>query len=92
MYVSLFYSYCFNMIICRWRIFRWPIIGIPDRIVVYTQAAVALHNYLRSTECSPYCPPGYVDGEDGGGNILHGESRRDEDACAVYHRQAVLGN
>ena len=68
------------MIICRWRIFRRPIIGMPDRIVVYTQTAVALHNYLRSTECSLYCPPGYVDGEDDGGNILHGEWRRDEDA------------
>ena len=61
----------------RWRIFRRPIIGHPDRVVTYTKAAIALHNYLRVTESSTYCPPGFVDGEDGAGNVVHGSWRDD---------------
>lgn len=37
--------------------------------------AIALHNYFRMTESSVYCPPGYIDAEDGVGNILHSEWR-----------------
>ena len=49
--------------------------------MLYTQAAIALHNYLRTTESSVYCPPGYVDGEDGTGNRTDGGWRDDEDPC-----------
>lgn len=68
------------LITSRWRIFRRAIIGQPDRVVAYTKAAIALHNYLRVTESSTYCPPGFVDGEDGDGNIVSG-SWREENAC-----------
>ena len=60
--------------------FRRPIIGHPDKVKLYIQAAVALHNYLRTTESSVYCPPGFVDGEDGTGNTIDGGWRQDNDA------------
>ena len=61
----------------RWRLFRRPIIAQPDRVVIYTKAAIALHNYLRSTESMVYCPPGFTDGEDGEGNVMEGAWRTD---------------
>ena len=65
----------FGILAARWRIFRKPIIAEPAHAVLYTQAAIALHNYLRSTESSSYCPPGYVDGEDGTGSVIEGNWR-----------------
>ena len=47
--------------------------------MAYTKAAIALHNYLRTTESSVYCPPGFIDGEDGAGNVIDGSWRDDED-------------
>ena len=43
------------------------------------KAAVALHNYLRTEESSVYCPPGFLDSEDGCGNFIEGSWRRDEE-------------
>ena len=66
---------------CRWRLFRKPIIAHPANVVAYTKAAVALHNMLRCTESTVYCPPGYMDGEDGEGNVISG-TWRDEEASS----------
>ena len=44
----------------------------PNNVVAYAKAAIALHNFLRDTECMVYCPAGFVDGEDGEGNIITG--------------------
>ena len=41
-----------------------------------TKAAVCLHNYLRQTNSAPYCPSGFVDIEDGSGDIRTGEWRQ----------------
>ena len=38
-----------------------------------TKAAVCLHNYLRQTNSASYCPSGFVDSEDGSGDIKPGE-------------------
>ena len=59
--------------------FRRPIIATPEKVQLYVQAAVALHNYLRTTESSVYCPPGFIDGEDGSGNHIDGGWRQDEE-------------
>ena len=57
---------------------RWPGCYFVHCIVIkFTKAAVALHNYLRTEESSVYCPSGYVDEEDGCGNIVPGAWRRD---------------
>ena len=55
----------------------------PDRVIIFTQAAVALHNYLRTVESSVYCPPGFVDSEDGCGNVVDGGWRSDEDSMGM---------
>ncbi len=60
----------FVTLAARWRIFRRPIIADPQNAIAFTKAAIALHNYLRTFESFVYCPPGFVDGEDGGGNII----------------------
>lgn len=49
---------------------------------MYTKAAIALHNFLRTADCSAYCPPGFLDGEDGGGHVIAGEWRREDNECA----------
>ena len=66
----------FGILASRWRIFRRPIIADPDHVVIYTKAAIALHNFLRTTESSVYCPPGFVDAEDGCGNVTLGSWRQ----------------
>ena len=40
-----------------------------------------MHNYLRTTESSVYCPPRYIDREDGAGNFISGGWKADEDPC-----------
>lgn len=69
----------FGILAARWRFLRRPIIADPDNVTLYVKAAVALHNFLRTEESSVYCPPGFVDGEDGCGNIVEGGWRRDEE-------------
>ena len=65
----------FGILAARWRIFRRPIVATPEHVVLFTKAAIALHNYLRVKESTVYCPPGFVDAEDGTGNLLEGEWR-----------------
>ena len=72
----------FGILASRWRIFRRPIIAEPERAVAYTKAAIALHNFLRTTESLVYCPPGFADSEDGVGNVVEG-SWRNEDSNMV---------
>lgn len=70
----------FGILAARWRIFRQPINATPDNVVLFTKAAIALHNYLRVEESGVYCPPGFVDAEDGLGNVISGHWR--EHSCA----------
>ena len=71
----------FGILDSRWRLFRRPIIADPNRAVVYSQAAIALHNYLRTTESTVYCLTRFIDGEDGVGNAIIGRWRADEEQC-----------
>ena len=73
----------FGILAARWRFLRRPVIAQPDRVIIFTQAAVALHNYLRTVESSVYCPPGFVDSEDGCGNVVDGGWRSDEDSMGM---------
>ena len=68
----------FGILAPRWRIFRRPIIANPDNVVLFTKATIALHNYLRSTESTVYCPAGFTDAEDGAGNVLPGSWRSEK--------------
>lgn len=76
----------------RWRLFRRPIIADPKNVVLFTKAAIALHNYLRTEESGIYCPPGFVDGEDGSGNIISGSWRDEEPSTGLQPVGAVGGN
>ena len=69
----------FGVLAVRWRLFRKAIISDPNKVISYTKAAIALHNFLRTTESTVYCLPGFIDGEDGSGNIMNGSWRQDED-------------
>ena len=71
----------FYVNLSRWRIFRRPIIAQPKKVVIYTKAAIVLHNFLHTTESSVYCPPGFVDGEDGERNPTAGAWRTDDEPC-----------
>ena len=55
-------------------------IANPDNVVLYTKAAIGLHNFLRSTESSVYCPPRFIDAEGGAGNVING-TWRDDSSC-----------
>ena len=69
----------FGILAARWQLLRRPILAQPENIQLYVQAAVALHNYLRTTESNVYCPPGFIDGEDGSGNQVDGAWRQDQE-------------
>ena len=56
---------CFGILLARWRIFRRPVIVNPDNVVLYTKAAIALHNFLQSTVIS-LLPPRFI----GAGNVI----------------------
>ena len=75
------------LIFFRWRLFRQPIVAHPTSVIAYTKAAIALHNFLRCTESSVYCPVGYIDGEDGEGNIINGSWR--DDAQSVTNMKPI---
>ena len=67
----------------KFRIFRRSIVANPEKVTRITKAACCLHNYLKISEANnttsnrPYCPPGYIDHEDGEGNIIPGDWRRE---------------
>ena len=73
----------FGILASRWRIFRRPIIATPQHAVIYTKAALMLHNFLRTTESSVYCPPGFTDIEDSDGNVVEGTWREDSASQAL---------
>lgn len=72
----------FGIAASRFRVFRRPIIGQVEKVVVITKAVVALHNYLMSpaTENNySYCPSGYADRETQDG-FTPGEWRKDNES------------
>ena len=69
----------FGILAARWHLLRSPIIAHPKRVRLYVQAAVTLHNFLRTTEANVYCPPRYIDGEDGSGKVVDGGWRQDKE-------------
>ena len=81
----------FGILASRWRIFRRPIIAEPNRAIIYTKAAIALHNFLRTTESSSYCPRGFIDSEDGLGNVVPG-SWRDEGQSTGLDPISLVGS
>ena len=69
--------------------FSATIIGDPTRVVTFTKATVALHNYLRTMESSVYCPPGFTDGA---GNVIEGSWRSEDDLSGLQQLGQAGGN
>ena len=82
----------FGFLVAHWRIFRRPIIAHPHIVVSYTIAAIVLHNYLRTTESQLYCPPRYIDGEDGGGNVIGGSWKEEPSLSGLEPLRSVGSN
>ena len=70
----------FAILTGRWKIFCWPIIADPNKAVLYTKAAIALHDYFQTTESSVYCPPGFINGEHRTQKVIQGSWRIDAPA------------
>ena len=45
----------------------------PNRVIICSKAVIALHN--KHHRPSVYCPPGFIDIEDGAGNSIDGRWR-----------------
>ena len=67
----------------RWWLFLQPIHANPDHVVVYTKAALCLHNFLRTNESSVYCPPGFGDFQDSDGSFVPGMWRQSAGASGL---------
>ena len=61
-------------------------------MVSFSKAAICLHNFLRTSESAVYCPPGYVDGEDGSGNVVLGHWRNDQEESSGMHPVSRTGS
>ena len=81
----------FGIHAARWRMFRQPIIAAPEHVVLFTKAAIALHNFLRTEESTVYCPLGFVDAEDGTGNLLAGGWRAQTSGDTGMRRIGQVG-
>ena len=66
----------FGIVVARWRIFQKPIIASIHNVRNYVMACLCLHNYLRLTENSLYCPKGFVDVRSRSGDIKEGDWRK----------------
>ena len=85
----------FGILRARWGIFKGPIHGSVETVEVIIQSTVCLHNYLRQTATSLYCPSGFVDSFDNTGNIKPGEWRSQvpkDDSGAMRHLSKVRGS
>ena len=65
----------FGILVARWRNFYTPIVASIENSESYVLATLVLHNYLRQTDNAFYTPAGFIDSENGSGEILPGEWR-----------------
>ena len=53
----------FGILLAHWRIYNTPIQAKPENLEKIVLATIALHNYLRQTDNTSYCPNGFIDCE-----------------------------
>ena len=63
----------FGILGSRCKIFQKPIEGTPKRKERIIPATVALYNYLNQTDHAHYSPTGFIDSENGAGEIIGDE-------------------
>ena len=71
----------FGILLARWRIYNTPIQAKPENVEKIVLATIALHNYLRQTDNTSYCPNGFIDCERSTSEIIPGHWRRDSTAA-----------
>ena len=64
---------CFGIPAARWRIFSTPIEESALNAERYTLVCIALHNDLRQTKNSSYCPNSFIDCENSTGDLKEGK-------------------
>lgn len=64
----------FGILTARFGIFSSEIRADPEFVGLYTKAAIVLHNLLMKCSAN-YCPRGFADTEDAGGNVTKGTWR-----------------
>ena len=65
----------FGIMAARWRIYQRPIRASVQTVEKIVKATLCLHNYLRLTENACYLPSGFVDSENGEGDLVEGDWR-----------------
>ena len=56
----------------RWRLLFRPIIAEPDKVSILVKAMCVLHNLLRASKDTSYCPPGFTDSVGANGYLSEG--------------------
>jgi len=88
----------FGILSARWRIFRRPIVALPENAIRATKAACVLHNFLqRRNDASDagerfYCPAGFADTYDDNGVIVPGQWRSETLGTTLDSLQSITGN
>lgn len=67
----------FGIMSARFRVLRKPIHLNAEKTTLVTLACCVLHNYLMTTNKNKYAPSNSLDRDDGMGNIIPGEWRRE---------------
>ena len=67
----------FGILCSRWRIFFTPINAKAENVEMTVMACIALHNYLKTTYNSRYCPASYINRETADGQVIEGNWRRE---------------
>lgn len=86
-----------SLLCSRWRILRTTVALLPHSVENIVYATVCLHNFIMKREqhqqgFKQYCPPAYVDQEDGDRHIIPGEWRNDAQALNIQNLHRVGGN
>ena len=87
----------FGILSVRWRIFRRPILAKPDNVNAIVKATICLHNFLRQSDIAKqptqrYCPPGFADTEDMGGNVTEGQWRKEVGSDTAVQPAGRIGS
>ena len=61
-------------------------------MVLFTKAALALHNNLKSEDAATYCPTGFLDEEDSSGNVIREAWREEQAPPGIQLIGSVCGN
>lgn len=68
----------FGILVARWRVLKTTLVMLPKHAEKVVLASVILHNYLKQSDNSVYCPPTYADTFDAEGEVIRQGDWRNE--------------